>query len=360
MKVFMIGGTGLLGCEAAIELIKAGHQVKSVALPPLPVGAPIPPEMELEFKDINKCTDEEVEAMLSGCDVFMYAAGVDERKECPPPVYEVYKKFNNDPLERLLPICKKVGVKSAVICGSYFSYMYKLAAGIMTNPVNPKQKIKYTGEEFLAHNPYIKSRIEQEKIVEKYCDDTFSASVLELPYIFGVQPGRRPVWTILIEQLERMASLPFTLYPAGGTAMLTCNQVGQALAGAALQAPGYGFRAIPIGMYNMTWKEFLAIVYDALGKKGRKVISIPPWMMKLGMGSVQKDYDRRNIESGMDPFQLPYTMDYNLFIDPQETKDLGVKDADINSAIFDSIKLSVDAVKGNAELVGMMGEIEKK
>ena len=203
-------------------------------------------------------------------------------------------------------------------------------------------------------------RIEQEKIVEKYCDDTFSASVLELPYIFGVQPGRRPVWTILIEQLKRMESLPFTLYPAGGTAMLTCNQVGQALAGAALQKPGYGFRAIPISMYNMTWKQFLAIVYDALGKKGRKVISIPPWMMKLGMGSVQKDYDRRNIESGMDPFQLPYTMDYNLFIDPQETKDLGVKDADIETAIFDSIKLSVEAVNGTANLVGMMGEVEKK
>ena len=89
MKVFMIGGTGLLGCEAAIELIKAGHQVKSVALPPLPVGAPIPKEMELEFKDINKCTDEEVEAMLAGCDVFMYDRVDKEKKEFPHPLYEV-------------------------------------------------------------------------------------------------------------------------------------------------------------------------------------------------------------------------------------------------------------------------------
>lgn len=47
MKIFMIGGTGLLGCEAATTLIKRGHQVKSVALPPLPEGAPIPKEMEL-------------------------------------------------------------------------------------------------------------------------------------------------------------------------------------------------------------------------------------------------------------------------------------------------------------------------
>lgn len=60
MKIFMIGGTGLLGCEAATTLIKRGHQVKSVALPPLPEGAPIPKEMELVFGDINKKTDEEL------------------------------------------------------------------------------------------------------------------------------------------------------------------------------------------------------------------------------------------------------------------------------------------------------------
>ena len=42
MNVFMIGGTGLLGCEAAKQLIAHGHKVTSVALPPLPEGAPIP------------------------------------------------------------------------------------------------------------------------------------------------------------------------------------------------------------------------------------------------------------------------------------------------------------------------------
>ena len=44
MNVFMIGGTGLLGSAAAAELIARGHQVKSIALPPLPEGAPIPEE----------------------------------------------------------------------------------------------------------------------------------------------------------------------------------------------------------------------------------------------------------------------------------------------------------------------------
>ena len=44
MKVFMIGGTGLLGSEAARELIRRGHEVSSLALPPLPTGAMLPPK----------------------------------------------------------------------------------------------------------------------------------------------------------------------------------------------------------------------------------------------------------------------------------------------------------------------------
>ncbi|NLL17360.1 MAG: NAD(P)-dependent oxidoreductase, partial [Clostridiales bacterium] len=31
MNVFMIGGTGLLGCDAARMLIEQGHKVKSIA-----------------------------------------------------------------------------------------------------------------------------------------------------------------------------------------------------------------------------------------------------------------------------------------------------------------------------------------
>ena len=45
MKVFIIGGTGLLGSEGAKELLKRGHTVSSVSLPPIPTGANIPKEM---------------------------------------------------------------------------------------------------------------------------------------------------------------------------------------------------------------------------------------------------------------------------------------------------------------------------
>ena len=125
MKVFMIGGTGLLGSEAARELIARGHEVVSIALPPLPEGAVLPPEMKIEFGNYLEMTDDQLRDKLSGCEGFVFAAGVDERVEGPAPIYELYKKYNIDPVKRLLRLCRECGVKHAVILGSYFSYAAK-------------------------------------------------------------------------------------------------------------------------------------------------------------------------------------------------------------------------------------------
>ena len=340
MNVFMIGGTGLLGCEAAHQLIKHGHKVTTVALPPLPEGAPIPEEMEIIFANINDKTDEEIEELLKGQDVFIYAAGVDERVEFPAPVMEAYKKFNIAPLERIFPICKKVGVKRAVVLGSYFAYLAKS---------RPDMGIP-------QRNPYIKSRLMQEDACKAACDENFSVKVLELPYIFGTQPGRKPVWTILIEQIKMMDKLPFTLYPKGGTAMLTCRQVGEVICGAAeREVPG--FEAFPIGMYNYTWDKFLKIVYNARGMgPDRKIVGVSPMVMKMGMKKVVKDYKERGIESGMDPYQLPYIMDINLFIDNSYAKELGATEDDMDAAIDDSIRVSVASYEGKVKLLEMKGE----
>ena len=83
MNVLIFGGTGLLGSAAAQIFIDRGHHVKTIALPPLPEGAPIPKEMEIEFGNFLELSDEQLEAAMTGMDAFVYAAGVDERVEFP-------------------------------------------------------------------------------------------------------------------------------------------------------------------------------------------------------------------------------------------------------------------------------------
>ncbi len=339
MNVFMIGGTGLLGCEAARIFIERGHKVKSVALPPLPEGAPIPPEMELEFCNIYEKSDDEIKAMMEGYDCFVFAAGIDERVEFPAPVYDAYYKYNIAPLKRILPLCKEVGMKNSVILGSYFSYAAK----------------QYPEMKLTEKHPYIRSRIAQEETAFSFADENFDVAVLELPYIFGTQPGRKPVWVILIEQIKMMDKLPCTMYPAGGTAMLTVRQVGEVIVGAAEKSKGA--KAWPISMYNMDWKKFLKIVYAARGMgKNRKIISIPPWMMRMGLGGVKKEYAEKGIESGIDVDGLADIMDINLFIDRKYSVELGATEDDIEAAITDSIKVSQAVYDGAAKLLEMKGE----
>ena len=339
MKIFMIGGTGLLGCEAARIFIERGHEVTSVALPPLPQGAPIPAEMKLEMCNLYEKSDDEIRELLKGHDCFVFAAGIDERVEFPAPVYDAYYKYNIAPLKRILPLCKEVGMKSAVILGSYFAFLAK---------ERPDMNL-------YEKHPYIRSRIDQENVAFSYADDNFDVSVLELPYIFGTQPGRKPVWVILIEQLKRMDSLPFTMYPGGGTAMLTVRQVGEVIVGAAEKSKGA--KAWPISMYNLTWKEFLKIVYAARGMgENRKIISVAPWMMRMGLGSVKKEYTEKGIESGLDVDGLADIMGVNLFIDNKYSKELGATEDDIRSAIFDSIKVSQAAYDGKVKLLEMKSE----
>ena len=346
----MVGGTGLLGEKAANILIERGHKVVAVALPPIPVGAPIPKEMDLTLCDINEVSDEKVLKMMKGCDCFIFASGIDERVECPAPVYDWYDKYNIKPLERLLPLAKQAGIKKAVVLGSYFSMLDKEEYGYKSKmPKGLRER-----------NPYIRSRLNQEATVEKFVDENFDAAVLELPYIFGTQPGRKPVWTILIEQIASMDKLSFTMYPKGGNAMLTVRQVGESIVGAAekLGNEFKGFFAWPIAMYNLTWVEFLHIVYDARGMgKNRKIVGVPAWMMKMGMGKTIKEYKEKGIESGLDVKYLPSIMNINLFIDNKYAKALGVQEDDIEAAIFDSVAVSVASYKGEVELVGMKGEL---
>ena len=125
MNVLIIGGTGLLGFEGAKTLIERGHTVTSLSLPPIPPGAQFPDEMKNDLGNFMELSDQELAEYLRGCDGLVFAAGIDERVEGPAPIYDLFKKFNITPLERLLRLAKENGVKHVVVLGSYFAYFAK-------------------------------------------------------------------------------------------------------------------------------------------------------------------------------------------------------------------------------------------
>lgn len=337
MKIFMIGGTGLLGSEAAAELIKRGHAVASLALPPLPQGAVLPPEMDIKYGNYLEMSDEELKENMSGCEGFVFAAGVDERVEGPYPIYDLFKKYNIDALERVLRIAKETGVKHSVVCGSYFSYFAK------TLPE----------DELTKWHPYIRSRIDQENMCMKFADDNFDVAVLELPYIFGTQPGRKPVWVFLVESILNMKGP--TMYTKGGTAMVTVKQVGQAIAGA-LERNKKG-NCYPIGYYNMEWKEKLAIFHKYMGYPNKKIVTIPDFLYRMSGKKIKKEQKKAGHDGGLDMVKFTSLQCSKLFIDKSlGCEFLGVLPDDIDKAIGESVKLSMDVLSGKVKTISMKGE----
>ena len=337
MKVLIIGGSGLLGSEAAWALSNKGHQVIGLSLPPLPQDAAFPSSMVHHFGSYLDLSDEELTALLVGCEGLVFATGVDERVKTVPPVLDFYRKYNNEPLKRILPLAKAAGVRHVVVLGSYFSHF---------NRVWPRHNLE-------QNHPYIKSRVEQEAIAKSHAGPGFDVAVLELPYIFGTQPGRKPVWVFLVVMLRGMR--PFAFFPPGGTAMVTAKQVGQAILGALERNTGY--QAYPIGFYNLTWLEMLGIFHEAMGCPNKRIITIPVWMFKIGTIFIQNRDKKKGLVGGLDLPKFAPVMGSEAFIDKSlGSVPLGIEEDDIKKAITASVKQSLQAMEGSASMVEMQNK----
>jgi len=308
-----------LGSAAALELINRGHEVRAIALPPVTTGSyiplHIPPQMELKFKDYLLLSDDEIRECFSGCEGFVFAAGVDDG----------INNFNVTPLERFLHIARESGVKHAVICGTYFSYFDKKW---------PRLKLSHW-------HPYVKSHVEREEAALSFGGDNFDVAVLEFPYIFGVQKECEPVWTLLVKILRGMKWV--TMYTKGGSTMITRNQAAQAITGALEKTKGA--KRWPIGCYNMPWKDFLAIVHKNMSMPERIVITIPNWLIKPEIkyleSILRKDGDKIGRKFNLNKFLEIQSA--QTYIDRVHgCNPLGVKDDDIEKAIGESIRLSVE------------------
>lgn len=325
----------MLGSIAAQKFIDEGHFVTSFALPPIPKGANIPPTMELILDNFMHMKDADIKAHMMNSEVFVFAAGIDERVEGKYPIYEMYKRFNIDALERLIKIAKEAKIKKIIVLGSYFSYFDR----------------EWRDLSLYNTHPYIRSRVDQANMALSYADESTQIIVLELPYIFGIQEGRKPVWVFLVKQILKMRF--YTFYPAGGTTMLTANQVGDIIVG--ISKSDYRGN-LPVGYYNLTWKQMLHTFHEAMGIE-RKIVTIPVWLYRMALGFVKKSYKKRGLDSGLDFKGLAEIMSRNAFIENTFVKNqLKVPDDDIHQAIKDSVRLSLNVINGDEEIIEMKAE----
>lgn len=319
MRVFIVGGTGFLGSKAAEILLERGHEVSAIALPAIPEGAVLPPQMSLELADYFEMSDERLLNAMRGCDGFVFAAGIDERIDGEAPILELYRKYNVESLKRLLRIAKEAGVRHAAVCSSYYAYFDRI----------------WPEKELSKWHPYIKSRREQEEAALSFAAEDFDVAILEFPSIFGALKGRKPTWFYMIDSITNMKDE--TVYPKGGTSVITLKQAGQAIAGALER--NRGGNCYPIGYYNMQWTELLKIIHKYLGCPEKKIRTIPKWVYTAGGRRLMKVQRRNNRESGLHMVKFTELQCADKYVDPALGSEiLGVEPDDYDQAVGETVK----------------------
>jgi len=318
MNTFVVGSTGFLGYFAVQELMARGHTVRSISLYPTPPELSFPSSVELVLGDLNATPDDDLRQMLQGMNGLIFAAGLDDRVVPKAPAYPKFYDANVAATRRLIRLGKEAGIKKAVVFSSYFVACHR----------------RWPELHLPGHHPYIRSRVEQIREALEEAGEDMAVSFLMLPYIFGSLPGKTPLWKPLVGYLN--SNLPWAFYPAGGSAMVSADEVGRAAA-RALEA-GRSGEEWPIASDNLTWVEFLGRINRILVKP-KRVITLPNWLLKPAMAAVELGYRLRGKESGLSMVPFVDLQTRNAFLDTEYSREqLGYEKGDLNKALEDTVR----------------------
>ena len=318
MNTFVVGSTGFLGYFAVRELLARGHNVRSISLHPAPPELSFPSSVELVLGDLNATPDDTLREMLHGMDGLIFAAGLDDRVVPKAPAYPKFYEANVAATRRLIRLGKEAGIKKAIVFSSYFVACHR----------------RWPELRLPEHHPYIRSRVEQISEALEEAGDEMAVSFLMLPYIFGSLPGKTPLWKPLIGYLNSI--LPWAFYPAGGSAMVTADEVGRA-AVRALEV-GRSGEEWPIASDNLTWVEFLGRIGKILGKP-KRVITLPNWLLKPAMAGVELGYKFKGKESGLSMVPFVDLQTRNAFLDTEYSRTLlGYEKGNLDQVLADTVK----------------------
>ena len=316
-RVIVIGGTGFLGYHAIQEFLSKGWEVTALGLPPADPSviasrqALYPATVKVMLQNLDKTSDADLLALLRGYDALVFAAGVDDRLTPRKPAYPFFHHANVEACVRVLRLAKQAGVKRAVVLGSYFAHF---------NRVWPELRLA-------ERHPYIRSRVEQEMAVTSIPD--LDVNVLELPYIFGGMPvsGWKPLWAPLVKYTRSARTI---FYMQGGSACITVKTAGQAVVGALEH--GEAGKCYPICDENLTWSELLTRLAAADGRQVR-VVSLPTWLIKIGLNGLWLVHQLLGREAGLDPRYFAPMQTAETFLDPAPSaKVLGYKPVSLDEA----------------------------
>jgi dihydroflavonol-4-reductase len=287
MRVLVVGGSGLIGGDAALYLQAQGHTVTIMARkkPSAPALAALP---FLQFDYVN---DDVSDGRLKGFDWLVFAAAADIRQLPMDGSVEAeafYRQVNDKAVPRFFAAAREAGIQRAVYIGTFYPQVAPQQIGVC---------------------PYVTSRSVTDEAVRALASDSFAVCSLNLPFVLGHIPGLDipHIGALVAYASGALTDLP-VFAPRGGTNHISSHSVAQATL-CALQR-GESGKAYLLGDENYSWKDYLELWFAAAGNPQNLQVSdedhplLPNVIMFAGPGATVSyepddaaplDYDRQQI-----------------------------------------------------------------
>ncbi len=278
MKILIIGGSGLIGGDAAIYLKEHGHDVTIMARNK-PTAAALAAMPFLKGDYVN---DDFSDGRLAEFDSLVFAAAADIRQlpyDGSISPSEFYSKVNNEAVPRFFRAARDAGIKRAVYIGTFYPQVAPEKIGVCD---------------------YVTSRSITDEAVRALSTDGFNVCSLNLPFVLGHIPGLDipHIGALVAYASGSLSELP-VFAPQGGTNHISSRSVAQATL-AALTA-GESGKAYLLGDENYSWKEYLELWFDAAGNTQTLEVSeqdhpmLPNVIMFAGAGATIR-YEPEDVE----------------------------------------------------------------
>lgn len=286
-RVFIAGGTGFLGYAAIQEFVRLGYEIVTIALPnEINTQGLFNEQVEVLYGNLFLMEEAELVSMFakSHCERFVYALGPDDRVVVSGDALTFFQYYLVEKSTQIVGAAKKANMKHVTVLSSYFAYFDRQFSG-----------------ELSKRPPYIRARVRQQQALATLMEpNLFSVCFLELPYIFGLMEGRKPIWRDAL--LDRIDIYPWIFFPrGGGTAMVDVSDVARAIVAATIYGKANG--KYFIGEENMTFHTFLKLIQQ-VRPQPKKIVMLPAWLVALGAKSLQRKHHKEGKESGLNYYWL--------------------------------------------------------
>ena len=242
MKILAVGGSGLIGGDAALYLASQGHEVAIMSR-----HKPTAPALAaLDFIACDYINDDVNDGRLNGFDWMLFSAAADIRNvpidgSITPEAF--YQQANDTAVPRFFKAARNAGISRAVYIGTFYPQVAADKIGVC---------------------PYVTSRHNTDEALRALSSDHFTVCSLNAPFVLGCITGLAiPHIDGLIAYVRGQIPGAAIFAPPGSTNHISSRSIAQAVLTAFER--GQSGKAYLLGDENLSWKQYFELWFEAVG-----------------------------------------------------------------------------------------------